>query len=234
MPRFIMAANAFIINLRTCLHDELRDAIIQQAPNRFCSIVTDAEKDIGIRADIVGAKYWMRIPCTGSQWNVCSSIIESIRVHVGICKWTSGGNNNRRVRIVAGINVISEVLNAPWVKNYVGDACTIDGRNRHVIVGSIPKTTSITDAGISLRRSWNGKVVNSNEDNVDDNECNNDDGDNETIPVLRVLFNGLCRGRIERKLLRLNVLLSIVLMLRLYIATNRFWSKDRPIVVSHL
>ncbi len=111
--------------------------------------------------------------------------------------WTSGGNNNRQVRIVAGIRFVAEVLNAPWLTNYVGHACVINGRNRHVISGSITKSTSITHAGILIGHSWNGQNVNDNNDN--DNDNNNDDKNNETILVLRVLFDGLFRGQVERK-----------------------------------
>ncbi len=62
-----MEQSAFITHVCTHLHDELRDAIIQQAPNRLRPILSDVEKDIRVRADFVCAKYWVRVPCTLMQ-----------------------------------------------------------------------------------------------------------------------------------------------------------------------
>ncbi len=141
------------------------------------------------------------------QCRACLDNIRNINVDGAIHHWTSGGNNNRQVRIVPGIVFVAEELNAPWLSNYIGHACAINGRNPYLILGSITKSTSIPHAGILIGHSWNGQNVSDNndvdvdvDDNINDDKDNDDnDEDHETIAVLLVLFDGLFRGQVKCK-----------------------------------
>ncbi len=56
---------------------------------------------------------------------------------------TYGGNNNRHIRVVPNINVVAKVLDEPWPTTYVGHTTEIDRKSRFLILGSIPKATTI-------------------------------------------------------------------------------------------
>ena len=154
-----MESDAFIIHVRTHLRNELQNAIIQQASNRFCSILCDSDKDIRVSADIIGAKYWVRLPCTIIDWQAYLAIIEGINVYGSIRLWTFGCKNHSHVRIVPNVKSVAEVLDPQWLTHYIGHACVINGHSRYDILGSKPKSTSITHAGILVAYYWNGKNV---------------------------------------------------------------------------
>ncbi len=69
----IMLSIPFITHVRKHLHNALRDAVVQKAPNHLRPILSDVDTDIRQRANIIGAKYWVRVPCSSKQWAAFSN-----------------------------------------------------------------------------------------------------------------------------------------------------------------
>ncbi len=142
----IIPSIAFIASVRGKINATLSYAVIDQAPNRLRPILTDVHEEIPTRADIIGARYWVRSLCTLDKWNNFLSVLGGIIDEDDVYKWTSGENNNRQVRAFPDANVVAKVLVAPWLTSYIDRAINIDRHDKFVDFRSIPKTSSITEA----------------------------------------------------------------------------------------
>lgn len=153
-----MNVNAFISHVRVPLRLALENAVIDVHPTKLRPILNDVDNDIKTRAFLSGAHYRARTPCSNEAWDDLVELIDNMNIQGGVFAASSGGNNNRQVRVLPSVDVVADILDSPWLRANVGQVTNVDGILRFVVLGSIPRSTSVTTTGILVGHSWCGRI----------------------------------------------------------------------------
>ena len=152
-----MASNLFISNVRVPLRDALHEAVVGTKPTRMRPVEADSiHASIRHRANVIGGLYRARVPCTDAEWDALLTTLSGVDADGGTFVWNSGSNMNRRIHVVPNVAVIADLLDADWLRDYHGHAIEYNGKTHYVAIGSLPRSTNVTSAGVLVGSSWNG------------------------------------------------------------------------------
>ncbi len=132
--------------------------VIDKHLTKILQILTDVDNEIKIRAEIRGACFRERVICTKREGNIAARIIDSMNIPVEVFAWNSGNNNNHQIRVVPDAGVVADVLEARLLKSHFGHVTNVGGIFRFIVLGAIPRNSSITTAGILLGPSRCGEI----------------------------------------------------------------------------